>query len=305
MDYIDIVYQVIEKWYTGFAKATPRLVVGVLVFVIFLLTSSFLSKSTVKVYHKFFPKSKNKSVVTLIKVFKFLIILSGAFIAFEIMGLGGFIMKFIGSLGVAGVVAGVALKDLVSSMFSGALIGVDKSFAVGDYVTIKDVSGTVQSIDFLTTKVITDEGKKVHIPNQLIFSAPFTNYSASGQRKVFLDEQNADLERALEDLRKAIDRMDVRPRKGFVKVRLRDRASTELTLDLTTGTVLHVGRRGDVFLEKLHSGESLGDNWVLLSDAGAIALLVTLVSGYWLWLAPKRGSRAPRRDTDAVRGGTS
>lgn len=98
---------------------------------------------------------------------------------------------------------------------------------------------------------------------------------------------------------KAIDRMDVRPRKGFVKVRLRDRASTEFTIDLTTGTVLHVGRRGDVFLEKLHSGEALGDNWILLSDAGAIALLVTLVSGYWLWLAPKRGSRV--RETNPVK----
>jgi len=114
------------------------------------------------------------------------------------MGMGGFVLKFIGSLGVAGVIAGVALKDLVSSMFSGALISVDKAFAVGDYITIKDVSGTVESIDFLTTKIITDEGKKVHVPNQLIFSAPFTNYSASGQRKVFLDIQisnNQDLEK--------------------------------------------------------------------------------------------------------------
>lgn len=104
---------------------------------------------------------------------------------------------------------------------------------------------------------------------------------------------------------KAINRMDVRPRDGFVKVRLRDRASTELTLDLTTGAVLHVGRRGDVFLEELHSGETLGDNWVLLSDAGAVALLVTLVSGYWLWLAPKRGSRARATDPVKVRQGVS
>ena len=85
----------------------------------------------------------------------------------------------------------------------------------------------------------------------------------------------------------AIDRMDVRPRNGFVKVRLRDRASTEFTMDLANGNVLHTGKRGDVFLEKLHSGETLGDGWILLSDAGAIALLITLVSGYWLWLAPK------------------
>ncbi|MGV3710681.1 MAG: PepSY-associated TM helix domain-containing protein [Gemmatimonas sp.] len=94
---------------------------------------------------------------------------------------------------------------------------------------------------------------------------------------------------------KAIDRMDVRPRNGFVKVRLRDRASTEFTVDLGTGKVLHVGKRGDVFLEKLHSGETFGDGWILLSDAGAIALLITLVSGYWLWIAPKWRSAGGRR----------
>lgn len=84
-----------------------------------------------------------------------------------------------------------------------------------------------------------------------------------------------------------IDRMDVRPRNGFVKVRLRDAASTEVTVDIATGAVLHVGSRGDVFLEKLHSGEIFGGSYVLLSDFAAIALVVTLISGYWLWLAPK------------------
>lgn len=84
-----------------------------------------------------------------------------------------------------------------------------------------------------------------------------------------------------------IDRMDVRPRNGYVKVRMRDNASTEVTVDLGSGEVLNVGRRGDVFLEKLHSGEAFGNRWVLLSDAAAIALVVTLITGYWLWLVPK------------------
>lgn len=85
----------------------------------------------------------------------------------------------------------------------------------------------------------------------------------------------------------SIDRMDVRPRDGLVKVRLRDASSTEVTVDLVTGAILHVGARGDVFLEKVHSGEALGSRWVLLSTIAAIALIVLLVSGYWLWLAPK------------------
>ncbi len=103
--------------------------------------------------------------------------------------------------------------------------------------------------------------------------------------------------RALDAVRE-VDRMDVRPRDGLVKVRLRDAASSEVTVDLASGRVLHVGPRGDVFLEKLHSGEVFGGApWVLLSDAAAVALVVTLVTGYWLWLAPKirRGDGGPPR----------
>lgn len=189
MNYFDIVFSVLQKWYKALAHATPKIVVGILVFVLILMMSSYLSRLFVRLFHRLFPKSKNNSIVILINVFKFLIILAAAFISFEIMGLGDFVLKFLGSLGVAGVIAGVALKDLVSSMFSGALIGIDKAFAEGDYVSIKDITGVVESIGFLTTKIISDDGKKVYVPNQLIFSAPFINYSASGQRKVFLKLQ--------------------------------------------------------------------------------------------------------------------
>jgi uncharacterized iron-regulated membrane protein len=85
-----------------------------------------------------------------------------------------------------------------------------------------------------------------------------------------------------------IDRMDVRPRDGLVKVRLRDASSTEVTVDVVNGSILHIGARGDVFLEKVHSGEALGSTrWVLLSTITAVGLVVLLVSGYWLWLIPK------------------
>ena len=90
-----------------------------------------------------------------------------------------------------------------------------------------------------------------------------------------------------------VDRMDVRPRDGLVKVRMRDASSTEVTIDLTTGKILHIGPRGDVFLEKLHSGEIFGSRGVLLSDVGGIALVITLVTGVWLWLVPKL-RRGPR-----------
>lgn len=84
-----------------------------------------------------------------------------------------------------------------------------------------------------------------------------------------------------------VDRMDVRPDDGLIKVRFGDRRVLEVTLDLHSGEVLEVGERNDVFLQKLHSGEIFGGWWVLLSDAAAVLLLAVLVSGYWLWLYPR------------------
>ena len=84
-----------------------------------------------------------------------------------------------------------------------------------------------------------------------------------------------------------IDRMDVRPGDGLVKVRFDNRTVLEVDVDLNTGRVLHVGERNDVFLEKLHSGEIFGDRWVLLTDFSAVALTLLLLSGYWLWLFPR------------------
>ena len=84
-----------------------------------------------------------------------------------------------------------------------------------------------------------------------------------------------------------IDRMDVRPGDGIIKVRFDDDVVTEVTLDINNGEVLHVGERNDVFLEKLHSGEIFGDNWILLSDLAAVALVILVVTGYWLWLFPR------------------
>ena len=84
-----------------------------------------------------------------------------------------------------------------------------------------------------------------------------------------------------------VDRMDVRPSRGLVKVRFDDRPVTEVSLDLSDGTVLEVGERHDVFLEKVHSGEVFGDPFVVITTIAGLALMALLGSGFWMWLYPK------------------
>ena len=116
-------------------------------------------------------------------------------------------------------------------------------------------------------------------PGALSASLPVSELAARAKRAVRPDVAAA-----------GIDRMDLRPGDGFVKVRFDDREVHEVTVDLATGRVLHVGLRNDVFLEKLHSGEIFGDGWTLLSDIAAIALAVLVISGLWLWLYPRARS---------------
>lgn len=186
--YIDLVGEVLNNWWIKFAEFTPNLVVGLCVFFLFVIFSKYLSRLAVKIFQNLFPNSKHQeTLVNLVGVFRFLIILAGTFISLEIMGISGFFMKLIGSLGVAGIIAGVALKDIVSSMFSGMLVSIDKSFKVGDSVQIGNISGRVAEIGFLTTKLFTDDGRKYYIPNQQIFSSPFINFSESLSRRVNID----------------------------------------------------------------------------------------------------------------------
>ena len=191
--YLDIVWKTFHDWYIKLAEHTPSIIAGVIIFLLFMITSRYLSTLSVKFFQKIFPKKKTE-IISLIGLFRFLIVMTGTFLALEIVGLSGFLWKFIGSLGVAGIIAGVALQSLATSIFSGLLVSIDKSFKVGDYVTIENFSGTVHDVGFLTTKLITDDGKKVYIPNQLIFSAPFFNITDSPQRKIILDFEIANTE---------------------------------------------------------------------------------------------------------------
>lgn len=94
----------------------------------------------------------------------------------------------------------------------------------------------------------------------------------------------------------SINRMDFRPKKGYVKVRFRDPQNTEVILDVFSGSVLSLEPRGDVFWEQLHSGELFGDDWVILSDIAAVGLIVLTLGGVYIWLYPLLNRRARRRE---------
>lgn len=82
-----------------------------------------------------------------------------------------------------------------------------------------------------------------------------------------------------------VDRLDVRPSKGVVKVRAKNR--WEVQVDSSTGAVLQTSYRRSDFIESLHDGSFFGGTvklWVFLPCA--VILFCLWVSGVYLWLLP-------------------
>ncbi|MBR1919035.1 MAG: mechanosensitive ion channel family protein [Spirochaetales bacterium] len=105
----------------------------------------------------------------------------------------------IAGVGVSGVILGLALQETIASVFAGFMIAVTKPFAIGDFVEIGSVSGTIISMDTIAVGLNTPDNRKVVMANKLVWGAVITNYSANETRRVdmvFNLSYDADLKKA-------------------------------------------------------------------------------------------------------------
>ena len=71
---------------------------------------------------------------------------------------------------------GFALKDYAVALVTGLVLNVEKSFKVGDEVSIDGMQGTVSQITWRNTVLTTSSGETIFIPNVSIFSTNITNF---------------------------------------------------------------------------------------------------------------------------------
>jgi len=88
-----------------------------------------------------------------------------------------------------------------------------------------------------------------------------------------------------------VDRMDVRPDKGIVKVRGKNR--WEVQVDTTTGDVLQARYRRSDLIESLHDGSFFNLKFWIFLPTGCI-LFGLWVTGIYLWFLPHLARRTKR-----------
>ncbi|MEM2005486.1 MAG: mechanosensitive ion channel family protein [Zestosphaera sp.] len=85
--------------------------------------------------------------------------------------------------GIAGIVMGFALQNIVANLVSGIFIAVERPVRIGDAIAVGDVIGVVEDINIFSTIVRTFDGVFVRVPNASVFTSNITNYAVHVARR--------------------------------------------------------------------------------------------------------------------------
>jgi MscS family membrane protein len=114
---------------------------------------------------------------------------------------------FIAGLGLGGLAFALAAQNTLANIFGGIVIITDKPFSIGDWINTPSVEGTVEDINFRSTKVRTFAQAIVTVPNSTLANEAITNWSRMGKRRITFhlgvtyDTTKPRLEKCLSEIR--------------------------------------------------------------------------------------------------------
>ena len=150
--------------------------------------------------------NKKKTILSLIKnIIKYIIYICTALGILGVYGIDT--TGIVASIGIAGLVIGLALQDIISDFLAGILILFDNKYSLGDIVEINGFKGEVINFGLMSTKIKNGLGEIKILSNSSFKEV--TNYSMANSLLVInLDvsyDTNIDLlDKVLNDLRSEV-----------------------------------------------------------------------------------------------------
>lgn len=84
---------------------------------------------------------------------------------------------------ILGAMVALAGQDTVKNIFGSLTVLVDRSFQVGDRITVHGVDGTVEDLGFRSTRIRTAEDTLVTLPNSLLLTSTVDNWGRRSGRR--------------------------------------------------------------------------------------------------------------------------
>ncbi|MEE8572595.1 MAG: mechanosensitive ion channel family protein [Gemmatimonadota bacterium] len=102
---------------------------------------------------------------------------------FVLQAWGVNVTALITGLGIGGIAIALAVQSILSDLFASLSIIFDKPFLVGDYLTIDEYGGTVESIGLKTTLLRSVSGEQLVFSNSDLLSSRIRNYGRMEERR--------------------------------------------------------------------------------------------------------------------------
>ena len=160
----------------------PYVVVGVIVFIIFLI----LARISKKVLRRMGERTRLDIMLAylLSRLASGALIIVGLFAAATVIFPTLTPGSLVAGLGITSVAIGFAFKDILQNFFAGILILWRRPFRVGDQIRTNNYEGTVEEINIRSTRVKTYDGERVVLPNGDVYMSAILVRTAYDKRRV-------------------------------------------------------------------------------------------------------------------------
>jgi len=187
--YIAILSLQLPETISQFGIAVPDIVHG-----IYILSISFIALYLIfklidilaYYLHKEALKSKStlddQLVPLVVRSLRILVVTLGVLFILENFGYD--ITSLLAGLGLGGLAFALAAQDTVSNIFGSITVFSDKSFQLGDWISIGDIEGMVEEIGFRSTRIRRFDQALVTVPNSQFIKGGVINYSARKKRRI-------------------------------------------------------------------------------------------------------------------------
>ena len=176
-------------------------------FIIYFILASFIKKIFKFKTKKINIKKQQTLSTFFINILRYLIIIIAFLMILSVFGINT--SSIVASLGVASLVLGLALQDMVKDFVSGVALVLDDTYNVGDWVTINTFNGEVISLGMKTTRVKAYNGDILVVNNGSItqvINHSISNSVAIVDVSIAYEEDIEKVEKILSKLCKELDK---------------------------------------------------------------------------------------------------
>ncbi|MCF8367541.1 MAG: mechanosensitive ion channel family protein [Bacteroidales bacterium] len=174
----DKIIKSFDNFWTPFIDKFPDILVSLVVLIIFIIAG----KLVYRIFkHRIQKKWKDSIISSFLSEFlKWAFYIIGFTIALYNLGLGGVASSLIAGAGISAIIIGFAFKDIAENFLAGILLAINRPFSLGDIIEVGGIQGPVKGLDLRTTLIKTADGRDIYIPNSMMITNVFTNYTKDG-----------------------------------------------------------------------------------------------------------------------------